>query len=342
MLSSSSNLHDNMWHRVNISLFSNPAFLDVDDGVTKNHAYVQDVGNNLIVFYATIGSSGILGGEDGDRAFVGCMSDVNLDGLDLLVAACLRQYDFYRHGNLQCNCPSMDPAVVTFLTTRSRLVSLPLMHQNLSLSFVYRTRERNAVLAYSRIKGNEGSDSYIMFLLDDGMLRIEIKFNGHCEKQCIPYPNEVDCNDGQWHQIRLATTVTGLITLSTDKGEYWIPDINLVHQVFPVGSLLIGSHGSLQHREVPGFLGCVKDVVVNGQLVDIVGQTRWDNGLVAGCWEEEMNPCESSPCENGGVCVRGWDRYECDCASGYEGGNCEKTGMKWWCGLDKFLHSNVL
>ncbi|XP_033125961.1 fibropellin-1-like [Anneissia japonica] len=35
------------------------------------------------------------------------------------------------------------------------------------------------------------------------------------------------------------------------------------------------------------------------------------------------DPCFSSPCENGGTCVRNQDSYNCFCKSGYFGSNCE-------------------
>ena len=39
--------------------------------------------------------------------------------------------------------------------------------------------------------------------------------------------------------------------------------------------------------------------------------------------EENINECESSPCENGGYCVDGDNGYKCICNVMYAGPNCE-------------------
>ena len=35
------------------------------------------------------------------------------------------------------------------------------------------------------------------------------------------------------------------------------------------------------------------------------------------------DPCESSPCKNGGKCISGNGEWTCDCTSQYFGSNCE-------------------
>ena len=40
----------------------------------------------------------------------------------------------------------------------------------------------------------------------------------------------------------------------------------------------------------------------------------------------DIDECSSSPCQNGGTCVDGINRYDCSCTVGYTGVDCE-TGM---------------
>ena len=37
----------------------------------------------------------------------------------------------------------------------------------------------------------------------------------------------------------------------------------------------------------------------------------------------EVDECSNSPCENGGTCTDELNGYNCTCATGYEGTNCE-------------------
>ena len=37
----------------------------------------------------------------------------------------------------------------------------------------------------------------------------------------------------------------------------------------------------------------------------------------------DINECESSPCQNGGACTDKVNGYECTCAAGYAGADCE-------------------
>ena len=36
-------------------------------------------------------------------------------------------------------------------------------------------------------------------------------------------------------------------------------------------------------------------------------------------------PCDSSPCENGGTCTNNGDSFSCECAKGFEGETCSGT-----------------
>ena len=41
--------------------------------------------------------------------------------------------------------------------------------------------------------------------------------------------------------------------------------------------------------------------------------------------EEEVDLCESQPCHNGGTCTHLSGSYECVCAEGFTGTNCDVT-----------------
>ena len=39
-----------------------------------------------------------------------------------------------------------------------------------------------------------------------------------------------------------------------------------------------------------------------------------------------VNPCDSSPCKNGGTCDGIEDRFICKCVEGFDGDTCEEKG----------------
>ena len=62
-----------------------------------------------------------------------------------------------------------------------------------------------------------------------------------------------------------------------------------------------------------GFVGCIRAMVINGAMADLLGEaTRYPWGLYGvgvGC----KGKCAKNPCKNGGTCVEGYDRFTCDC-----------------------------
>ena len=81
----------------------------------------------------------------------------------------------------------------------------------------------------------------------------------------------------------------------------------------------------IRHRSVPptvwssalgyGFVGCLRDVVVNGHTVDVAEYANvQDSGSVKPTCQLTPPKCERGRCLNGGECREGWNRYSCDCS----------------------------
>ena len=47
----------------------------------------------------------------------------------------------------------------------------------------------------------------------------------------------------------------------------------------------------------------------------------------------DVDECGSNPCQNGGTCQDGLNAYQCNCASGYTGKQCERGSLRISCKL---------
>ena len=43
-----------------------------------------------------------------------------------------------------------------------------------------------------------------------------------------------------------------------------------------------------------------------------------------------VNPCDSSPCKNGGTCADDGDSFNCTCTDKFEGPTCEEKGFQFY------------
>lgn len=76
-----------------------------------------------------------------------------------------------------------------------------------------------------------------------------------------------------------------------------------------------------------GFVGCVRDLFVDGQSKDVrrIAEVQKAVGVKPSCSKEAPKQCLSNPCQNNGICREGWNRYVCDCAAtGFLGRSCER------------------
>ncbi|XP_045769800.1 protein eyes shut [Maniola jurtina] len=69
------------------------------------------------------------------------------------------------------------------------------------------------------------------------------------------------------------------------------------------------------------FVGCIKDLVVNGEKREVFDDA-FDAAEVTEC---SSLSCLSSPCMNGGTCSDHGDTYTCACANGWMGDHCNQS-----------------
>ncbi|GBP38063.1 Protein eyes shut [Eumeta japonica] len=91
----------------------------------------------------------------------------------------------------------------------------------------------------------------------------------------------------------------------------------LLHNI----TLYLSNAPNLKVPESKPFIGCIKDLSVNGQRRQIYGEAT-DASELSEC---SSLSCLSGPCLNGGTCKDYGTSYTCACANGWMGSQCEQS-----------------
>jgi len=116
---------------------------------------------------------------------------------------------------------------------------------------------------------------------------------------------------GAWEEVNLPDDdVTSLL-------ENFLPD-GLAYQVLTAERW---HRGAIQHN----ITLSIDNQQCHLLFRDTEHHTRPIETLEDTCTEiiEDIDECESTPCQNGGSCTDGFASYTCACAAGYTGQNCE-------------------
>ncbi|XP_045905347.1 protein crumbs homolog 1 isoform X1 [Micropterus dolomieu] len=281
----------------------------------------------------------LYGGINCDVRLVGCeghecqnqgsCSPFMLDGTHGYTCSC-------SHGYTGPLCKT--PTTFSFERRGYLLLQSPLVDAeescNITLSF-------KTVLPRAMLFQRNSRGLLLILVLDKGQLRLTLRkeasagAEAESPSQVLELPHNV--TDGEWHSVEavLGNWVLSLKLLD-DNGSCGSQSC---HRVAPVPSTLAGlasspqntfiggvlqdSTGSSQDSPLPAFMGCMRDVFVDWQLVV---PEEWLSNSAAnvspGCSHRDR--CLDVPCQNRGQCVNLWQSYQCRCPRPYEGQDCEE------------------
>ncbi|ROT65425.1 Neurexin-4 [Penaeus vannamei] len=167
--------------------------------------------------------------------------------------------------------------------------------------FEFKTTIRDGCLIHAR-----GTTDYIKVSIVGGM-QLQFQYQAGAGPMSVSVETAYVLNDDKWHSVlvernrkeaRMIVDGGGKAVLKEPSGP--------VRAIHLESDFVVGA--TLDYRD--GFVGCIRALVLNGELQDLRGRAeRGMYGVHAGC----VGKCQSNPCLNNGTCHEGYSSYHCDC-----------------------------
>eukprot|EP00041_Stephanoeca_diplocostata_P037539 m.1424026 g.1424026 ORF g.1424026 m.1424026 type:complete len:1820 (+) comp25059_c0_seq1:205-5664(+) len=197
------------------------------------------------------------------------------------------------------------------------------------LDLFLRTRARNGVIFFVG-----EANQYLMLELVRGTPYFSFGLVG--TSGTLRASTRVD--DGEWHSVSVlrsgrdmlivlnerspgetlqATgTGTGSSTVITLPGSMFVGGLSASIPNFPTGL-------DLRLSEYESLVGCIQGLTFNGQELNFANKDPSSSSVAQTCFGADV--CESRPCQsqNNRVCIDTFNDFNCECAPGYTGSNCD-------------------
>ncbi|XP_075221682.1 neurexin 1-like [Lycorma delicatula] len=338
---------DNQWHKVTVhrkiqEISAVTSFCRVSlvvDGVYSEHSSTAGTFTILSssrVYVAGSENTHALPGSRIHNNFIGCLRKVEFTAdtvrLNLVELGRTGSKLVAVAGHVDFICQEVDAAdPITFTTKASHLV-LPTWEATRtgSISLKIRTVEPNGLIMYNIGPRNFHADMFALELMS-GHLYLHLDLGSGAVK-VKGTMRRID--DGMWHEISLRRNgKEGRLTIDGNTADFSTPGDS--NHLDLEGGLYVGGLGA-SHHHVPsalwsavlrqGFVGCMRDLVVNGDAIDIAHHARQqDSGSIQPACHRLSPQCDSQPCMNSGTCSEGWNRFICDCSTtNFIGPTCGK------------------
>ncbi|XP_061563765.1 neurexin 1a isoform X9 [Cololabis saira] len=354
--------NDNSWHDVKVTRNLRQhsgighAMVTISvDGILTTTGYTQEdytmLGSDDFFYVGGSPSTADLPGSPVSNNFMGCLKEVVYKNNDvrLELSRLAKQGDpkMKVSGVVSFKCESvatLDP--VTFDTPESYVaLSKWTAKKAGSISFDFRTTEPNGLMLFSHGKPRQQQrkdprtpptvkvDFFAIEMLDGHLYLLLDMGSGTTKTKSI----DRKVNDGEWYHVDFQRDGrSGTISVNSVRTAYTAPgdsEILDLDDTLYLGGLPEDRAGLIFPTEVwtallnYGYVGCIRDLFVDGQSKDIrrLAESQRAVGVKPSCSREPPKQCLSNPCQHNGICREGWNRYVCDCSgTGYLGRSCER------------------
>ncbi|KAM6951373.1 neurexin 1a isoform 3-T3 [Aplochiton taeniatus] len=354
--------NDNAWHDVKVTRNLRQhsgighAMVTISvDGILTTTGYTQEdytmLGSDDFFYVGGSPSTADLPGSPVSNNFMGCLKEVVYKNNDvrLELSRLAKQGDpkMKVSGVVAFKCESvatLDP--VTFDTPESFVaLSKWTAKRAGSISFDFRTTEPNGLMLFSHGKPRQQQrkdprspptvkvDFFAIEMLDGHLYLLLDMGSGTTKTKAL----DRKVNDGEWYHVDFQRDGrSGTISVNSQRTAYTAPgdsEILDLDDTLYLGGLPEDRAGLIFPTEVwtallnYGYVGCVRDLFVDGQSKDIrrLAEAQRAVGVKPSCSREAPKQCLSNPCQHSATCREGWNRYVCDCSgTGYLGRSCER------------------
>ncbi|XP_052436152.1 neurexin-3a isoform X9 [Carassius gibelio] len=344
--------NDNAWHDVKVTRNLRQVTISVD-GILTTTGYTQEdytmLGSDDFFYVGGSPSTADLPGSPVSNNFMGCLKEVvyknNDIRLELSRLARIVDPKMKIQGDVVFKCENVATLDPISFETPEAYISLPKWNTKRmgSISFDFRTTEPNGLILFTHGKPQERKDArsqkntkvdfFAVELLDGSLYLLLDMGSGTIKVKATQ--NKV--NDGAWYHVDIqrdgrsgTISVNSRRTPFTASGENEILDLE--------GDMYLGGlpdtrAGLILPTELwtamlnYGYVGCIRDLFIDGRSKDIrqIAADQNGAGIKPSCNKVSGKQCDSYPCKNKGMCKEGWNRFICDCTgTGYWSRTCER------------------
>ncbi|XP_042220113.1 neurexin-4-like isoform X3 [Homarus americanus] len=225
----------------------------------------------------------------------------------------------YTLGPLVCEGDNIFDNVVTFRRADAT-IKLPRFDMGHSgdIYFEFKTTSRDGCLIHAK-----GPMDYMKVSIEGGM-QLQFQYQAGSGPMSVSVETAYVLNDDLWHTVVVERNrKESRMIIDGGRKAVMKEPAGPVRAIYLDSDFVVGA--TVDYRD--GFVGCIRALVLNGELQDLRGRAESGMyGVHAGC----VGKCQSNPCLNNGTCHEGYSSYECDCRwTAFKGPICaDEIGIK--------------